>query len=136
MKTHADISRDLLHSRATRAVCPLFARCGYQRQHARRKPEVWITAHDMLFHAQTVFGKPAAVIIDERMWHKGIRGIEDEEKTSSGGAARQPGHGCTAQRSRLAARHARDYYRKRARAGADAAGRQWRRRAQAPRMRP
>ena len=44
------------------------------------KPDVWITAHDMLFHAQTAFGKPAAVIIDEGMWHKGIRGIEDEEE--------------------------------------------------------
>ena len=34
----------------------------------------------MLFHAQPAFGRPAAVIIDERMWHKGILGIEDEEK--------------------------------------------------------
>ena len=56
------------------------SRCSYQRQTQGDKPEVWITAHDMLFHAQPAFGRPAAVIIDERMWHKGILGIEDEEK--------------------------------------------------------
>ena len=38
-------------------VCPLLARCGYQRQMQGDKPEVWVTAHDMLFHAQTAFGR-------------------------------------------------------------------------------
>ena len=55
------------------AVRPGAATSGRSRA---TKPEVWITAHDMLFHAQKVFGKPAAVIIDEGMWQKGIRGIE------------------------------------------------------------
>ena len=78
MKTHADINKTCC--KQGDKVCPLFTRCSYQRQMQGDKPEVWITAHDMLFHAQPAFGKPAAVIIDERMWHKGIRGIEDEEE--------------------------------------------------------
>ena len=74
MKTHADINKTCC--KQGDKVCPLLTRCGYQRQMQGDKPEVWITAHDMLFHAQPAFGRPAAVIIDERMWHKGIRGIE------------------------------------------------------------
>lgn len=78
MKTRADINKTCC--RQGNKVCPLFTRCSYQRQAQGDKPEVWITAHDMLFHAQPAFGRPAAVIIDERMWHKGIRGIDDEEE--------------------------------------------------------
>src|SRR5262249_32765440 len=77
-KTHADISKTCC--KRGDKMCPLLHRCGYQRQLQGDKPEVWITAHDMLFHAQPAFGRPAVVIIDERMWHKGIRGIEDEEE--------------------------------------------------------
>jgi hypothetical protein len=76
MKTHADINKTCC--KRGDKVCPLLPRCGYQRQMQGEAPEIWITAHDMLFHAQPAFGRPAAVIIDERMWHKGIRGIEDE----------------------------------------------------------
>jgi hypothetical protein len=75
-KTHADINKTCC--KQGDKVCPLLSRCGYQRQMQGEAPEVWITAHDMLFHAQPAFGRPAAVIIDERMWHKAIRGIEDE----------------------------------------------------------
>ena len=89
MKTHADINKTCC--KKGDKVCPLLPKCGYQRQMQGETPEVWITAHDMLFHAQPALGKPAAVIVDERMWHKGIRGIEDEERM--GGAARQPDHG-------------------------------------------
>jgi hypothetical protein len=77
-KTRADINKTCC--KQGDKVCPLLSRCGYQRQMQGEAPEVWITAHDMLFHAQPAFGRPAAVIIDERMWHKGIRGIEDEEE--------------------------------------------------------
>ena len=50
MKTHADINETCC--RQGDKVCPLLARCGYQRQMQGEAPEVWITAHDMLFHAQ------------------------------------------------------------------------------------
>ena len=89
MKTHADINRTCC--RQGDKVCPLLPGAATSGRCKATTPEVWITPHDMLFHAQPAFGKPAAVIIDERMWHKGIRGIEDEERM--GGAARQPDHG-------------------------------------------
>ena len=34
----------------------------------------------MLFQSQKAFGKPAAVIVDEGMWQKGIRGIEARQE--------------------------------------------------------
>ena len=56
--------------------------CGYQRQQLNAEDvQVWIVAGDMLFHAHEVFGEPAAVIIDEGIWRKGIRGIEGEDET-------------------------------------------------------
>ena len=79
MKLHADISSTCCIQRRNGLVCPLFARCGYQRQQMGATPDVWVTAHDMLFHVQKVFGDPKAVIVDERLWPKGIRGIEHEE---------------------------------------------------------
>jgi hypothetical protein len=69
--------------------CPLFDGCAYQRQKQGPPPDVWIMAHDMLFYAQKSFGPAAAVIIDESMWQRGIRGIEHTEN-EVGGAARKP----------------------------------------------
>ena len=59
--------------------CRFFDECGYQRQMRGERADVWIVAGDMLFHTQDVFGEPAAVIIDEAIWKKGIRGIEGQE---------------------------------------------------------
>src|SRR5262249_27305156 len=66
--------------------CLFKKRCGYWRQIPEDggQPDVWIGAHDMLFHTQEALGKPAAIIIDERMWQKGIRGVEDDSKWSVG----------------------------------------------------
>ena len=56
--------------------------CGYRRQGLDAETvQVWIVAGDILFHAHEVFGEPAAVIIDEGIWRKGIRGIEGEDET-------------------------------------------------------
>jgi hypothetical protein len=77
MRTHADINSACCQQGEHK--CPMFDRCGYQRQKRGPAPDVWIVAHDMLFHTQPVFGAPAAVVIDEAMWSKGIRGIEREE---------------------------------------------------------
>ena len=96
MKTHADINKTCC--KKGDKVCPLCPGAATSGRCKATTPEVWITAHDMLFHAQPAFGKPEAVIIDERMWHKGIRGIEDEREwevpldsliTDAAGAHRQ-----------------------------------------------
>ena len=66
--------------------CPFFdpgpEQCGYQRQKPEKdeKVDVWIVASDMLFKAQKVLGDPAAVIIDEAIWRKGLRGIEQKKE--------------------------------------------------------
>jgi hypothetical protein len=75
-KVHADINKTCC--RDGKQVCrfhPTSAsnerRCGYQLQQLEPEAvQVWITASDMLFHAQRAFGKPAAVIIDEGFWRK------------------------------------------------------------------
>ncbi len=66
--------------------CPFFdpgpKQCGYQRQKPDKdeKVDVWIVASDMLFKAQKVLGEPAAVIIDEAIWRKGLRGVEQKKE--------------------------------------------------------
>jgi Bifunctional DNA primase/polymerase, N-terminal/Primase C terminal 2 (PriCT-2) len=54
--------------------CLYFGTCGYTRQQKDpEQVEVWITASDMLFHAQKVFKQAAVVIVDEGFWKKGLR---------------------------------------------------------------
>jgi hypothetical protein len=77
MKCHADIPTTCCKSKKVK--CRFFDECGYQRQMPNEPVDVWIVAADMLFHTQDVFGEPAAVIIDEAIWRKGIRGIEGQE---------------------------------------------------------
>ena len=77
MKCHADIPTTCCKSKKVK--CRFFDECGYQRQMPDEPVDVWIVAADMLFHTQDVFGEPAAVIIDEAIWRKGIRGIEGQE---------------------------------------------------------
>lgn len=52
--------------------CQHYHACGYQAQKEGR-PDVWIVAHQMLFHAQSAFGKVEMVIIDEGFWQSGLR---------------------------------------------------------------
>ena len=79
-RARADISRSCCHDK--KKFCRFFNSCGYQRQQVDHETvQVWVTAADMLFHSQKVFGKPAAVIIDEAFWAKGIRGVEHEACT-------------------------------------------------------
>ena len=51
--------------------------CGYQRQKID-KAKVIITASDMLFHDQPALGVPELVVIDEAVWKKALRGVEDK----------------------------------------------------------
>ena len=88
MKCHADIPTTCCKSKKMK--CRFFDECGYQRQMRGERPDVWIVAGDMLFHTQDVFGEPAAVIIDEAIWRKGIRGIEGQEWVVAIDSLRRP----------------------------------------------
>jgi hypothetical protein len=53
--------------------CKFYDTCAWQRQ-LLADPDVWIAAHEMLFHPQKAFGKKiAGVIIDEDFWQDGMR---------------------------------------------------------------
>ena len=67
--------------------CRFYEQCGYQRQMRGEYPDVWVVAADILFHTQEIFGTPCAVIIDEALWVKGLRGIEQDRLV---GRDRQP----------------------------------------------
>jgi putative DNA primase/helicase len=54
--------------------CKFYDVCGYQQQLRGETPDVWITAHEMLFHEQKALGDDvAAVIVDEGFWQDGVR---------------------------------------------------------------
>jgi bifunctional DNA primase/polymerase-like protein len=79
MRARADIFKTCCKDGKKR--CPFFTSCGYIRQmEDAEEVQVWIVAADMLFHAQRAFGKPAAVIIDESFWQRGLRGLEPKQQ--------------------------------------------------------
>ena len=51
--------------------------CGYQRQKLG-DAKVIVTASDMMFHDQPALGSPELVVIDESVWKKALRGVEDK----------------------------------------------------------
>jgi hypothetical protein len=54
--------------------CKFYDTCGFQQQLRDGAPDVWIMAHEMLFHTQKALGENiAAVIIDEGFWQDGMR---------------------------------------------------------------
>ena len=77
-KCHAEIGPTCCKHKKLR--CPFFDQCGYQRQlRDRDGVQVWIVAIDTLFHTQKALGEPIAVIVDEALWQKGLRGVEANE---------------------------------------------------------
>ena len=56
--------------------CAFYDECGYQHQLRGNQPDVWIAAHNMLYHPQKKFGEVVGVVIDETFYKKGISGIE------------------------------------------------------------
>ena len=60
-------------------TCMFFGRCAYQRQ-KQVPPDVWIAAHEALFHANRVFEDPVGVIIDEAFWSDGISAMGDRHR--------------------------------------------------------
>src|SRR5262249_16673523 len=78
---HAEIGITCFKNKKHR--CQFFEYCGYQRQlRDHDGVQVWIVATDTLFHAHKALGKPIATIIDEKLWQKGITGIEASEDWS------------------------------------------------------
>jgi Bifunctional DNA primase/polymerase, N-terminal/Primase C terminal 2 (PriCT-2) len=74
-KCHAEVGPTCCKHKKER--CRFFGQCGYQRQlRDRDDVQVWIVAIDTLFHTQKALGEPIAVIVDEALWQKGIRGVE------------------------------------------------------------
>ena len=57
--------------RKKKVECPFYRTCSYQRQ-AKAKPDVWILAHEGLFHENASIDEPAGIIIDESFWQDGI----------------------------------------------------------------
>lgn len=51
--------------------CAFFDSCSYQRQ-MNSRPQVWIIAHQLLFHAQAGIGPISGLFIDESFWQAGI----------------------------------------------------------------
>jgi putative DNA primase/helicase len=77
-KCHAEIGPTCCKRKKER--CRFFDQCGYQRQlRDRDGVQVWIVAIDTLFHVQRALDEPVAVIVDEALWQKGIRGVEANE---------------------------------------------------------
>jgi len=56
--------------------CPLFDKCGYQRQR-QRQADLWIVPHQMLFGRKPrTLGNPAFLVIDESPWQAGLEGVD------------------------------------------------------------
>jgi putative DNA primase/helicase len=57
--------------------CMFYGTCAYQAQLAGSQPDVWIGAHEMLFHEHKGIGGPdgeiSYVFIDEAFWEAGLR---------------------------------------------------------------
>jgi putative DNA primase/helicase len=78
-RCHAEVAKACCKHKKRR--CQFFKSCGYQRQlRDRDGVQVWIVAIDTLFHVQNALGEPVAVIIDEALWQKGLRGVEASEE--------------------------------------------------------
>jgi hypothetical protein len=63
-------------SRSKNQRCTSFDTCGYQRQLRGDAPNVWLAAHNMLFHPLRAFKEVSAVVIDETFYdHGGLVGM-------------------------------------------------------------
>jgi hypothetical protein len=60
--------------------CASYDKCGYQRQLRGDQPQVWLAAHNMLYHPQKVFGDVAGVVVDETFYQHGIYGVESRKR--------------------------------------------------------
>jgi hypothetical protein len=61
--------------RSKKQRCASFDACGYQRQLRDERPDVWLAAHNMLFHPLRAFKEVSGVVIDETFYPHGIVGM-------------------------------------------------------------
>jgi Primase C terminal 2 (PriCT-2) len=61
--------------RSQQQRCASYDKCGYQRQLRGDEPDVWIAAHNMLFHPQKLFKKVAGAVVDETFYPHGLTGM-------------------------------------------------------------
>jgi hypothetical protein len=90
-KAHAPISETCCYKNR-KNHCQFFnpgpGQCSYQEQQLDAEGvQVWIVASDVLFRTHKIFGKPAALIIDEGIWRKGIRGVAGGDEETKGTVA-------------------------------------------------
>jgi putative DNA primase/helicase len=74
-----DITKSCCLNKKTKQQCAFYDQCGYQQQFRGDQPDVWIGAHNMLFHSQKHFGNNAGVVADETFYKQGMWGIETHE---------------------------------------------------------
>jgi putative DNA primase/helicase len=55
--------------------CASYEVCGYQRQLRTDAPDVWLAAHNMLFHPLRAFKEASGVVVDETFYPTGIVGM-------------------------------------------------------------
>ena len=68
-------------------LCPLYGKCGYQRQKPLAEAsDVIVCAHDSLFHMKAeAIGTVGLLVIDEGFWQAGLRGLDGKAKLTLDG---------------------------------------------------
>ncbi|MHB0708004.1 DUF7146 domain-containing protein, partial [Roseomonas mucosa] len=67
-----DVERGVCRNEKAGTACPLFATCAYQQQ-KRQAADLWIVAHEAMFSPPpAAIGRPAALLVDEAPWRKGL----------------------------------------------------------------
>jgi len=68
-------------------LCPLYGKCGYQRQKPlAMESDVIVCAHDSLFHMKAeAIGTVGLLVIDEGFWQAGLRGLDGKAKLTLDG---------------------------------------------------
>ena len=68
-------------------LCPLYDKCGYQRQKPlAESSSVIVCAHDSLFHMKAeAIGTVGLLVMDEGFWQAGLRGLDGKAKLTLDG---------------------------------------------------
>jgi hypothetical protein len=75
MSLYQSISESCCKSK--KQECAFFNECAFQRQLRGPAPDVWLAAHEMIFHDQPALSELAGVIVDETFYQDGLSGIEE-----------------------------------------------------------
>jgi hypothetical protein len=77
MALYQSISESCCENIKKNQVCEFLGECSFQEQLRGPTPDVWLAAHEMLFHDQKALAKLAGIIIDETFYQDGMSGIEE-----------------------------------------------------------